>query len=240
MISAAEKLLGMSLHRPIPLFQSVELLNAGGASSIICFGDSFTQQGFWTSVFEEKIRAMYPGRYSVINKSITGNRILYDTGKRFPLKGFFGVKALERINDDVFAFEGMSHLVLWLGHNDFLEPDTVTAPKKEFVPAEGIAAGTEKLAGMISARGICLIGINYIPIGLSINASPEKNVIRARLNEWFSGCGVFDHKFDAYSAFVSPENADYPNIAYVGKDKTHPNAEGGRVVAGVIDYSIFK
>ncbi|MCL2514178.1 MAG: GDSL-type esterase/lipase family protein [Oscillospiraceae bacterium] len=235
----AGSVLGVSLNNPIPLFQAVELLNADNASSVVCFGDSISQQGFWTKIFEEKLRSLYPGRYSVITKAIMGNRLLRDTGKKFPLRGFMGVKGLDRVNDDIFAFEGISHVVLWIGHNDFLQPGTIVASKSEFAAAEEIAAGFEKLAAMIKASGACLIGMNYVPLGLSPDATPAKAEIRAELNERFCDFGIFDYKFDAYSAFVSPDNEDCPNIAYVGKDRIHPNAEGGRVLAEVIDYGIF-
>ena len=52
----ASKVLGMYFHKPIPLFQSVELLNETGATAITVFGDSISQQGYWTNAFTERIR----------------------------------------------------------------------------------------------------------------------------------------------------------------------------------------
>ena len=238
-ISVAGQLLGMTLHNPIPLFQAVELLNGDGASSIECYGDSLTQQGFWFNPFEEKIRSLYPGRYSVINKAIGGNRILRDTSRRFPLRGFFGIKALDRVHDDIFAFEGISHVVFCLGTNDYLQPGTIAARRNEYASAEEIAVGTAALAGMIRAHGITTVGLNLIPTGLSGDATPEKNALRVQLNEWFENCGAFDYSFDVSSAFTSTEDPDLPVASYVGKDKTHPNDEGGRTIAEAIDCGIF-
>ena len=238
-IALAGKLLGMTLHSPIPLFQAVELLNGDGASSIECFGDSLTQQGFWSNIFEEKIREIYPGRYSVINKAIGGNRVLRDTSKRFPLRGFFGVKALERVRDDILAFEGISHVIFCIGTNDYLQPGTIAGRRSERASAQEIAAGTETLAAMIRAHGVTLIGLNYVPIGLSSDATAEKNALRVQLNEWFEKCSVFDFSFDVSGAFASAEDPDLPVAAYVGKDKTHPNGEGGRAFAETIDCGIF-
>jgi len=238
-IAVAGKLLGMTLHSPIPLFQAVELQGGDGASSIVCFGDSLTQQGFWSNCFEEKIRSLYPGRYSVINKAINGSRILRDTSKRFPLRGFFGIKALERVHDDVFAFEGISHVVFCLGTNDYLQPGTIAARGNERASAQEIADGTAALAAMIRARGITLVGLNLVPTGLSMDSAPEKNALRVQLNEWYEDCGAFDYSFDVSSAFASPEDPDLPVATYVGKDKTHPNAEGGRAIAQAIDCGVF-
>ena len=238
-ISVADRLLGMTLHSPIPLFQAAELLNGDGASSIECFGDSLMQQGFWVNIFEEKIRGLYPGRYSVINKAITGSRILRDTSKRLPLRGFFGVKALERVEDDIFAFEGIGYVIFCIGTNDFIQPGTVVGYQTEWASAEEIAAGASTLAAMIRARGIPLIGLNYVPVGLSKDASAEKNALRLQLNEWFETCDVFDYKFDISSPFTSAENPDLPLAAYVGRDRTHPNDAGGRAIAQAIDCAAF-
>ena len=238
-IAIAAKLLGMTLHSPIPLFQALELYNCDGASSIECFGDSLTQQGFWSGVFEEKIRRLYPGRYSVISKAIAGNRILRDASPRMPLRGFFGTKALERVHEDILAFEGISHVILCHGTNDYLQPGTLAGRKSEYASAEEIAAGVSALAAMIRTKGVTLIGLNYVPTGLSPDATPEKNDMRRQLNEWFEQCGLFDYTFDVSSAFASRENPDLPVASYVGADRVHPSAEGGRAFAQAIDCGVF-
>ena len=86
----ASSLLKMYFHKPIPLFQSVQVLNSTGAKSIVVYGDSISQQGYWTNAFAERIYEAYPGRYSVINKSIMGTRLLRDFSTRFFWKGLFG------------------------------------------------------------------------------------------------------------------------------------------------------
>lgn len=78
----ASVVLKMYFHKPIPLFQSVQVLNGTGAKAITVFGDSISQQGYWTNAFAERIRNEFKGRYSVINKSIMGGRIRYDFHKR--------------------------------------------------------------------------------------------------------------------------------------------------------------
>ena len=237
-ITAVSKLLGMTLHSPIPLFQAVELLNGDGAASIECFGDSLTQQCFWTAPFEQRIRSLYPGRYSVINKGIGGNRIWRDTG-RLPLKGFFGTKALERIQDDIFAYEGIGFVVFCLGINDYLQPGTIAASKAEAVTVEEVARGVTQLADMLRARGLRTVGMNYLPVGLSADATPQKSEIGLRLNQWLETQTLFDAFVDIYTPFVSPDDAALPNAAYIGKDKTHPNTAGGAAIAGAFDYDIF-
>ncbi|MCL2494510.1 MAG: GDSL-type esterase/lipase family protein [Oscillospiraceae bacterium] len=239
LLPQVNKLLGLTQPFPIPLFQAVELLNTEGAASIQCFGDSLTQQGFWTKPFEEKIRALYPGRYSVINKAIGGNRILRGTSGRFPLRGYYGVKGLERVHDDVFAYEGVSHVILSLGINDLFQPGTISACKSEFATAEEIMGGAEALAAMMRERGLRVVGLNFVPVGLAADATPEKNALRTQLNELFESSGAFDHKCDISTPFASPENPGCPPPAFVGGDKLHPNGAGGRAIAGAIDCGVF-
>lgn len=62
----ASKILGMALHKPIPIFESVELCNTENAKSIVVFGDSISQQGFWTNEFEKRITTEFPAKYSAL------------------------------------------------------------------------------------------------------------------------------------------------------------------------------
>ena len=240
LLPQVNKLLGLTQPFPIPLFQAVELLNGEGAASIQCFGDSLTQQGFWTKFFDTKIRALYPGRYSVVNKAIGGNRILRDTSGRFPLRGYYGVKGLERVHDDVFACEGVSHVILCMGTNDYFQPGSISAYKSEFASAREIMDGAEALAAMIRARKIPVIGLNFVPTGLGADSTPEKNALRRELNALFENSDAFDHTFDVSTPFASPENPDCPPAAFVGGDKLHPNDAGGRAIAGAIDCGVFE
>ena len=127
----ASKVLKMYFHKPIPLFQSVQLLNDEGASSIIVFGDSISQQGYWTNMFSERIYKEFPGRYSVVNKSIMGNRLLLDYSERFFCKGLFGVGGLNRMKRDILNYPDCEYVILALGTNDFLQYNTIAAPKSE-------------------------------------------------------------------------------------------------------------
>ena len=65
----ASIVLKMYFHKPIRLFQSGKVLNELDAKSIIVYGDSISQQGYWTNAFAERIYEAFPEKYSVINKS---------------------------------------------------------------------------------------------------------------------------------------------------------------------------
>lgn len=122
-----DKLLGMHVPRPIPLYDSVEVYNTEGADSVVVFGDSISQQGFWTNPFEESLRAAYPGRYSLINKSVMGNRLLHDCSPIFVARGLYGRKATTRIADDLYPYENIKYVILFLGVNDIFKFGTINA-----------------------------------------------------------------------------------------------------------------
>lgn len=98
-IAFAGKALKMPLHTPIPLFEDVEFCNTDNAKAVAVFGDSLSQQGFWTNVFEKRLRNEFSGKYTLINKSVMGNRVLRDWSRQFILPGLYGKRATERIKE---------------------------------------------------------------------------------------------------------------------------------------------
>lgn len=237
-ITSVTGFLGINHPLPVPLFEDVELDNGEGAKAIVCFGDSLIQQGFWSNVFDKKIREAYPGRYSVINKAIGGNRLMRDS--KFILKGLFGKSALERVEEDVFAYDNVSHAIVGIGLNDMLQPGSIAAPVWDRVPAEAYREALTELFSEFREKGIKTVGMNYIAFGGSIDARKSKHEIRRLVNAWFAeNAGICDRFIDIYTPTVS-EKPDYMKKEYLGKDNLHPNALGGEVIASQIPIDFFK
>ena len=109
----------MYFHKPIPIFQSVQVLNDTGAQTIAVFGDSISQQGYWVNAFRERINEKFPEQYTVVNKSIMGNRLLKNYNKRFICKGLFGTGGLNRLQRDILDYDDVKYVLFSLGINDF-------------------------------------------------------------------------------------------------------------------------
>lgn len=237
----ASKVLRMYFHKPIPLFQSVELLNDTGASAITVFGDSISQQGYWTNAFTERIREEYKGRYSVINKSIMGNRIRFDFGKRFICRGLFGISGLNRLQRDVLDYPDTEYVVFALGTNDFLQPGTIAASKEDFPTAKEALDAVVGIGEKLKENGKKLIVFNVLNFGECVDSRPHKEKEVQKFNRLLEeNKDKFYAVYDQASLCVNSEKPNCSKKEYLGKDYLHPNPEGGRIVADGIDLDLFR
>ncbi|MBQ7043231.1 MAG: hypothetical protein IJN78_01350 [Clostridia bacterium] len=237
----ASKVLGMYFHKPIPLFQSVELLNETGAGAITVFGDSISQQGYWTNAFTERIRKEYKGRYSVINKSIMGNRIRLDFGKRFIAKGLFGISGLNRLQRDVLDYDDTEYVVFALGTNDFLQYGTISAPKSEKPTAKQALDAVIGISEKLREKGKKLIVFNVLNFGECVDSRPEKEELVKEYNRLLEeNKDKFHAVYDQASLCINPEKPNCSKKEYLGRDMLHPNKKGGQIVADGIDLGLFK
>lgn len=237
----ASKVLRMYFHKPIPLFQSVELLNDTGASAITVFGDSISQQGYWTNAFSKRIREEYKGRYSVINKSIMGNRIRLDYGKRFICKGLFGISGINRLKRDVLNYPDTEYVIFALGTNDFLQPGTIAAPKKDFPSAKEALDAVVGIGEKLRVSGKKLIVFNVLNFGECADSRPHKEKSVSEYNKLLEeNKDKFYAVYDQASLCVNPEKPNCSKKEYLGRDYLHPNLEGGQIVADGVDLELFR
>lgn len=237
----ASKVLRMYFHKPVPLFQSVELLNDTGASAITVFGDSISQQGYWTNAFAKRIREEYKGRYSVINKSIMGNRIRLDFDKRFICKGLFGISGINRLQRDVLNYPDSEYVIFALGTNDFLQPGTIAAPKKSFPTAKEALDAVVGINERLKEKGKKLIVFNVLNFGECADSRKYKTKAVHEYNAILEeNKDKFYAVYDQAGLCVNPEKPDCSKMEYLGKDKIHPNHKGGQIVADGIDLDLFR
>ena len=237
----ATVVLGMGFHKPIPLINTVELLNNKDATSIVMFGDSITQQGFWTNAFEKRIREQYKGRYSVINRSIMGNRTLHDFSKRFPCPGLFGISGIKRYENDVLRFNDAEYVIFVLGTNDFLQYGTISAPKSEKPTPEKMFNAVKCLSDKAHECGKKFIAMNVLHFGLAVDSKPEKDAMVLEYNKMLmNNKDCFDMVYDQASYCIDKNKPNCSRKELLGRDKLHPNFDGGQIVANNFNLSIFK
>ncbi|MBQ8183223.1 MAG: hypothetical protein IJ025_04910 [Clostridia bacterium] len=237
----ASKVLRMYFHKPIPLFQSVELLNDEGASSIIVYGDSISQQGYWTNMFSERVYDEFPGMYSVINKSIMGNRLLFDYSERFFCKGLFGVSGMNRMQRDILNYSDCEYVILALGTNDFLQYNTIAAPKSEKPTVDQFFEGVLEFNKKLKKDGKKLIVFNILNFGECIDSRPEKEEMVKEFNrKLMENKHLFHGVYDQAGLCVNPEKPNCTKKEYLGKDYIHPNKKGGRIVAENVNLDWFR
>ncbi len=237
----ASTVLKMYFHKPIPLFQSVQVLNDTNARSIVVYGDSISQQGYWTNAFAERIYEAYPEKYSVINKSIMGTRLLRDFSTRFFCKGLFGKSGLNRLQRDILNYPDVEYVIIALGTNDFLQFGTVQAPKSEKPTAQEFVEGMIKVSEELAKKDIKLIVFNILNFGESIDSRPEKEALVTEANKLlYENREHFYAFYNQADLVVNPEKPTCSKKEYLGKDFVHPNKLGGKIVADNVDLEWFE
>jgi len=237
----ASNLLRMYFHKPIPLFQSVELLNGTGASAITVFGDSISQQGYWVNDFEKRIRSEFHGRYSVINKSIMGNRTLRDFSTRFFCRGLFGISGINRLERDILNYDDTEYVLYALGTNDFLQYNTIAAPKNEMPTVKEHFDAVKDISDMLEKHGKKLVVFNIMNFGEAFDSRPEKEDMVREYNIMLSeNADKFHAVYDQASLVVNPDKPNCSKKEYLGKDYIHPNKKGGKLVADNVNLDWFR
>ena len=215
--------------------------NGDGASSIVVFGDSLCQQGFWVNPFASRIQTAYPGRFSVINRSIMGNRVLRDASPVFPLKGFYGIRALTRLERDVLQYPDVSHVILMLGANDLLHYATINGRPNEKPAPVQLLEGMFELSEQMQNRGVRVMGCTLVNFRDCVDATQEKSDLCDLVNLLIrANADRFDALLDLAAVTGDPEHPQHTRPDYVGGDKMHFNAAGGKAVAEAIDLTFFK
>lgn len=237
----AAKILGFDLAKPIPLIDSVELLNTDDAKAIVLFGDSLTQQGHWSNQFETKIRENYPSKYSVINKSIMGNRVTFDGHWMFPARGLYGIAAKTRFDYDVLPYDNIAYTLFFEGINDFIEYGSISAPKSQEPDPQNVLGAAKEISSKLHSIGSKMVFMTVIPFGECVDWRPEKEILRNKYNEIArTNKESFDYFIDIDEVIKNPEDSAKVRPGLLGKDNLHINDAGGKVIVDNIPMDIFK
>lgn len=170
-----------------------------------------------------------------------GNRLLYDCSPMFVARGLYGKKATTRIKDDIYPYENITHVILFIGVNDIFEYGTINAPKKEKPLPADICSTIKSITDDLHSRGIKVIVFDIPAFGTAPDATREKDALRREVNTWLcENSDMFDGFFDIATAGADPNDDYYSRAEFIGPDKLHPNAAGGKFFAELIDMNFFK
>lgn len=239
-ITIAGKALKIPLHTPIPLFEDIEFYNTDNAKAVAVFGDSLSQQGFWTNAFEKRLRKEFPCKYTLINKSVMGNRVLRDWSRQFILPGLYGKRATERIKYEILSYDGISHCIIFLGTNDLIQYGSPDAFPWEKPDINELCGAFADMADALHQRNIKVIVFTVPAFGAASAGSRGKDALRKELNSWIKeNASLFDSVIDVSELISDKTDKYYTSSEFLGGDKMHINALGGEKIADAIDLSIF-
>jgi lysophospholipase L1-like esterase len=219
-------------------------------SAVICFGDSITDgtdstlngDDRWPDVLGRRLIGTGTPM-AVVNAGIGGNQVVgpaeYTVEKPFP----GGPSALSRLDRDVLALSGVTH-VIWLeGINDFSANGKASFEQVR----DGMKEGVKRIRAKF--KGVKIIGATLTPVAGTTAAghgSSDQDAKRRQLNEFIRNSGgIFDGVADFDKATVDrttgglrPEFVPNSTIGGPG-DGLHPNRAGYAAMGDAIDLRLL-
>ncbi|MNQ14989.1 GDSL-like Lipase/Acylhydrolase [compost metagenome] len=211
------------------------------AAVIVAIGDSITEGGSttlgahraWPHQLGRRLEETCPGAFVVVNAGIGGNMVASD-GRSPAL-----VSRLER---DVLAMPGVTHVVLMAGLNDVRQKGA--ARDRPGAGVDEVAAGYRQAAQVLQSHHIKVIGGVLTPILASPVAEPAipgptTEDKRRSLNALIRQGEIFDGVIDFEAALDDPARPGRIRAGAHREDGYHPNDEGHRLMAEAIDADVF-
>ena len=188
--------------------------------------------------------------FSVANAGIGGNELLNDAW--LPQ---FGVRLLDRLDYDVLAVTGASHVLAMIGTNDFGNPKLTQLGQTP--SPEDMIAGYMELIERVQAAGLKIIlgtippaegtitdglpVIGDLPIDIDVlHGSPEARAKRDAVNAWIREQQLSDGIVDFDACLEDPEKPGYLAPEYNGGDNLHPSPEGYAAMAACVDLGLLQ
>jgi lysophospholipase L1-like esterase len=243
--------------RSWPFLTGVDVAASSGAIAIVAFGSSLTDGDGsttdtnmrWPNVLAERLQKESKNgkNIGVLNEGIIGNRLLSDSPQQegSPFGAALGQSGLARFERDVLAQDGVKYVIVALGINDIAFPGSLT-PASAMLSAESMISGYRQLIARAHKRGIRIIGSTNPPFENAFLKdppvsfyTPEKELVRQKVNAWIRTSGEFDGVIDFDEAVRDPDHPTRLLPAYDSGDHLHPNNAGYAASGQAIPLSVF-
>jgi lysophospholipase L1-like esterase len=212
-------------HASLYWLAGVDVARAAMPSTIVVtLGDSITDGDGTTldahATYPRRLAPQLPGAL-VLDAGIGGNRLLRDV---------IGQRLVARADRDLFAVDGVTHVVLLAGLNDI---GLAAAFGEQPVDTADLAAGLAELVTRAQAAGITPVLGTLTPFAgtpLPGFDSVRNQGIREEINTWIRGyrqCAVVDFA----ATLADPAEPTRLRADYDSGDHLHPNDSGARALA---------
>lgn len=251
-----------------PFLTGVDVAASPNGAAIVAFGSSLTDgdgstkdtDRRWPDVLAERLQNEGGTKaLGVLNEGIIGNRLLSDSnserqlGDSPPLRAVFerlgsalGEAGLTRFERDVLGQAGVKYVILALGVNDILFPDSFI-PAAESVSAQSVIAGNRQLIARAHKKGIRVVGTTIPPFQHAIWEdpffdhfyTPEKEKVRQVVNAWIRSSREFDGVIDFDAAVRDPSHPTQILPSFDSGDHLHVNNAGNIAQGNAIPLTLF-
>lgn len=221
----------------------LDVERCGPARVIVALGDSITDgrgsttngNDRWTDRLAERLQADGRRRnVAIVNQGIGGNRLLNDG---------LGPNALQRLDRDVLAQTGVTHVILLEGIND-LGTLTREAPVSKAAHEAHVAriiGAYRQIVARAHAKGIKVVGATVMSFvgNTYYHADAQNEADRQAVNAWIRQPGHFDAVIDFDRVTRDPARPDRLLPAYDEGDALHPSPAGYRAMGDAIPLTLF-
>lgn len=221
---------------------AVQVLTEEEVCTVCMFGDSITHMSFYSDALTEMLYEKYPGRITVINRGIGGNRLLRDSAYVEEIPGHnacAGIAAVKRFERDVFELGAPDVILVLEGVNDLMHPYFLKS-MEELPSLEEMKNGITELVHIAHSHGSRIYLGTIMPYGgWKDGQGPEGERIRHDLNHWILTQTIADGAVDFEAIAADETDPSFMKENYHLGDGLHPNTTGGKAMAELVMQKIF-
>ncbi|MCD7807426.1 MAG: GDSL-type esterase/lipase family protein, partial [Lachnospiraceae bacterium] len=204
--------------------------------TVAVFGDSITHMSYYSDPLTKMLFRRYPGKITVINGGIGGNRLIGDAPWVEDMPGhgrLFGDAGVKRIEKDLYSDTVPDVVFCMEGVNDCTH--SFAFQEKQAPAGEDLWNGLEKLISIVHGKGSKIYVSTVMPFGcLDADFREKAEQIRLDFNERIRTQCSADGVIDLDQVMRRDENPHLMRDGMHLGDGVHLNAAGGRKVAETI------
>ncbi|MFV0351283.1 MAG: GDSL-type esterase/lipase family protein [Oscillospiraceae bacterium] len=202
-----------------------------------CFGDSITQQSNWTAPLSKLLYHTYPGKISVCNLGVSGNRLLANSPPSLGVLN--GMAGIDRYQWDLLPLHGLTHAILEIGTNDIGIPGSHGAPDSDLITAQQYMQSMQKIAEDLHSRGVRVYVATLPPRPIARPYTEDREVLRKQINDLLRTSHAFDAILDFDAVLRREDGKPGMREGCALPDGLHPSPYGGLLIAKSINLSLF-
>lgn len=215
--------------------RGIQVYTDPDVKTLALFGDSITHMSYFSDELMNILMEKAPGRITLVNYGIGGNRILRDASYVEDMDGngsCFGPAGAGRFESDVFSDDIPDAVLVLEGVNDIMHP-YYFGHEDETVTAEDLESGMKEIIDISHRHGCPVYVGTVMPFWDAQYAGwfEEGERVRREFDQWIreeSGAdGVPDYDRAAADEAHPERMKDGIHIG----DGLHPNTSGGRLMA---------